>query len=534
MHADDRVVKRSISALEVAGTAAYLALLAALVFGRHVLDGGFHSDDWGVARTYEFADSPRLLGAISEEMDLLGSRPLLATLLPLPHAVFGLHPEGHLALAAVLGVATCLCFYLFLRALPLAPVHAWAMAGLALVFPFADSIRLWSVASLNTAALCFAFLGAFVALRGITRDGRSSVVALALSSVLYAASVLTYEVAGAALLLSGALYLGRTERRKALRWWAIQAMVVVGALVYTALTTAKEVGGISDRLSDVPTYTRQAIALFSLSFVPADVTGTAPRAAGVLVAAAVVVVGVWRYRASRGPVLGFWLVFVAGSMIAIGTAYLITVGAFLDPIKPGLGNRGNIFAAFGFVSLLYGIAMIGLCLLAGRPAFVKSVVVGVLALIAVGYIVRVEDDAAAWDRAARLQEPALERVVDAASTLPPGSTVFTFGWPAQVSDGIPIFYVDWDLDGALAVRAGNRFRHAYPVYDRATFVCAPRAVSVQYPEFGSTAFAGYRRAFFLDVPTGRLERVTSRAACVRARATFRPGALQAPPGFSGS
>ena len=228
-----------VSFVEVAVVAGVLSVLAAITFGRHVLDGGFYSDDWGNAAVFRFAESPRFFNAVEEFAGYLGSRPVLAVVLALPHPLFGDHLWAHHVLSLMLGVVSCLCCYLFLRAIPMARIHAGAIACLALVFPWADAIRLWPTASLNTVALDFAFLGAFIALVGIRREGRRSTVALAGSAALYALSVLTYEVAGIALLLVGALYLLNAPRSKALRWWAVHAAVVGAALVYTALTTEK-------------------------------------------------------------------------------------------------------------------------------------------------------------------------------------------------------------------------------------------------------------------------------------------------------
>ena len=511
-----------VSFVELAAIACLLTGLAAATFGRHVVDGGFYSDDWSNAAIYRFANSPRFFASVAEQIDLLGSRPVLALLLPVPHALFGLNAAAHLTMALVLGVFTCVCFYLFLRAVGLAPVHAGAVSALALLFPWADSVRLWATASVNTVALCLALLGAFVALRGIERDGQRSVVALWFAAALYALSVLTYEVAGIALLLVGSLYFRQAERSKALSWWAIHASMVGGALLYTALTTEKEVGGISERLDDVPTYSRQAVALFTLSFMPPGVSSTPLRAASMVLAGAIVALAAWRYRKTRDRQLGFWLAFVAASAIAVVSAYALTLGAFLDPMNPGLDNRGNIFAALGFAALVYGLVVTAALMLGPRPGIVAAAV-GAVVLIAAGYVARVEGHISEYDRATALQQPILRRTSNAAASLPGGSTIYTFGHPAQTANGIPIFYVSWDLNGAIAMETNDASFHAYPVYETARVFCTRRGVAITYPRYDSDARSGYGATFFLDVPSGAISRIASRAECIRALRKLRPG-----------
>ena len=523
------VAAGSISLTELAVMTALLAALAAVTYGRHVVGGGFYSDDWANAALYRFGESPRFFHAVDQFADYLGSRPVLAVLLAVPHPLLGDHLWAHHALALVLGVVSCLCCYLFLRAIPMARIHAGIIACLALVFPWADATRPWPTASLNTVALDFAFLGAFIALVGIRRDGRRSTVALAGSAALYALSVLTHEVVGIALLLVGALYLLNAPRSKALRWWAVHAAVVGAALVYTALTTEKAVGGLGSRLEDLPKYARQSVVLLSYSFVPPGTTSTAPRAAGICVVATIVLVAVWRYRKTRDRELGFWLLMVGGSAVTIASAYAVTLSAFLEPLREGVYNRGNLFAAFGYAGLVYALAMTAACLVDGRKQGVRAVAAGVVALIAVGYVVRSRDDVADWDRAARLQMPALTATVRAATMLPRGSTVFAFGHPGSLRDGIPIFYVDWDLDGALAMETNDRSLHAYPVYESASIVCDTSRVAITYIHSDSAAQAGYRSTYFLDVPTRAVRRISSVDDCADALRIFRPGPEYAEP-----
>jgi hypothetical protein len=151
--------------------AALLALLALAAYGYHLAHGSFYTDDWANAASYHFAESPRYFNAVSEIHQVIGGRPLMTLLLPLPYAVLGLDPTPHLILAILLGVATALCLFVSLRTLEMPSVHAWAIAALTLLFPWSDSLRLWPAASLNTISVCFFLVGLTVALRGHRRGG---------------------------------------------------------------------------------------------------------------------------------------------------------------------------------------------------------------------------------------------------------------------------------------------------------------------------------------------------------------------------
>src|SRR3954462_4278933 len=92
-----------------------LALLAGLVYGDHVVHGGFMWDDWENAATTRYRYEPGFLGPF--DLRQAAYRPVLALLIPLPHLIFGAHPALHLALALGCAVAAATAFHALLRAL---------------------------------------------------------------------------------------------------------------------------------------------------------------------------------------------------------------------------------------------------------------------------------------------------------------------------------------------------------------------------------------------------------------------------------
>src|SRR3954469_10968947 len=178
---------------ETAVAALGLALVAALVYGDHVVRGGFYWDDWENAGTTRFHNQAGFLGPF--DLRQAAYRPVLQLLLPLPHLLFGTHAAPHLALALLLAVCAGAAFHALLRGLGVPRAYATAAAALALVFPWSDSTRLWATASLNLVAVTLVLGAGAIALRG----PRSRVV---LTACMCAAGVLTYEaVAGLVLLL---------------------------------------------------------------------------------------------------------------------------------------------------------------------------------------------------------------------------------------------------------------------------------------------------------------------------------------------
>lgn len=510
---------------ETGVAAALLTLLALAAYGYHVAHGGFYSDDWANAAGYRFAASPRYLNAVSEIHQVVGGRPVMAVLQPLPHALLGLDPTPHLVLAVLLGAATALCLFVLLRTLEMPPVHGWAIAALALLFPWSDSLRLWPVASLNTVAVCFFLVGLTIALRGFEHRGRRGTAMHAGAAFLYLLSVLTYEVTAAAALLAGLLYLGRAPRRVVLRAWLADVAVVMAGLLYSLTTTVKSrhVGSLAERVGDLPDFTREFLLLLASALQPFGTMGRPLQALVLLLAAAVVAAALLRLRRDGDPALRFWLRWVAIGLLAVGAAYFMFLGSHLHPLDPGIDNRINVFAGIGVCLLVYAIVACAGHLLASRSAALAPAL-GFAAVIAIGYGIRLGNDEADWGTAADRQAEILAGAGAELSPLPRGSTVLSFGAPAQAAPGVPVFYRPWDLGGALELRSGGAVTSAYPIYEGVSVSCGRRLVIDGGGGYGRFDLP-YRRLYFGDLETG-VSPVDSPAACMAALRRLRPGPLE--------
>jgi hypothetical protein len=518
--------ERGPAAREALIAASLFALLALIVYGSYVAHGGFYSDDWSHAAGYRFADSPRYLCSVAELEEFLGGRPLSAVLMPIPQAIFGPHPAPHLGLAAAIGVLTSLCFFALLRTLAMAPLHAWMIGALALLFPWASSSRLWPTASINSLAVCSFLLGLIVALRGFDFHGRRGMAMHAAAVVLYLVSVLTYEVTAAAALLAGLLYLGRAPRSRALRSWLADVVVVSAALLYSLATTvsSRHVGGISERLEDLPDFVRESLLLLASALQPFGSMGRPLQALVLLLAGAAVFAALLRLPRTGDPAIRYWLRWVAIGAVAVGAAYFMFLGSHLFPRDPGIDNRVNVFAGLGFCLLVYALVACAChLLLKSRSAAVA--LTAIVLVIGVGYAMALADERGKWVDAAEWQEAILADADRDLLPLPPGSTVVAFGSPSQTAPGVPIFNRPWDLHGALELRSQGAVQRAFPIYEGIEVTCGPRLLIDGGGGYGTFRIA-YDALYFYAPKEGG-EQVGSRAACRRALGRYRPGPLEA-------
>ena len=507
-----------------------------LVLTPHVRHGSFYADDWSIAAAYHFEGWRQI--SVHELRHIIPGRPLLAFLHPLPYALLGLNPAHHLAAAVVLAALTSLSFFAFLRVLRIALPHAFAMAALSLVFPWAGAARLWPTGALNNLGVIAYFLGSIAALRALSlwdTRRRSALALHAVAALLYLASVLTYEVAAVAILFSGLLYRTRVSWRALRARWLIDSVLVLVPLVISLRLTSRvrHVGSLNDRVMDVPHFVGQGLSLFASSFVPPKLSRSwgaswdpaSPAAAKLaLLAAVAAVVGaaVVRSRRSEEHELRCWLFRFAGGAFAVGAAYVMFMGSGLLPLFwPGIDDRINTFAAFGFVVAAYSVLALAALLIGGGRRGVAAVVLAVgTAIVGFGFIQRLRDDVDRYDAAGAQQRYFLETLKVALPHPRPGTTIFTFGYPGQSAPGVPIFDTRWELRGAVDLLWSDRSLLAVPIY-RKGVLCGRNGITAPAPD--AEPAVAYGNAVFIDVPTGRSRHIGSRGECVDARKVFRPG-----------
>jgi hypothetical protein len=518
-----------LRARELLVAALVLAGLGALVFYPHVRSGGFYSDDWASAATYHFSAPSRFLHAFQAYQHTFGTRPLLSAAKAGSYAVLGLHTGWHLALAVVLGVLVSLALYAVLRKFAIGAVPALVVAALALLFPWSDSTRLWSTASLNQLATLFYLLGLLVALAGLERRRRGAILCHVAALVLYAVGMLVYEAVAGLVLLSGAFYGLYLRGRWAQVWklWLADILLTLGVLGWSAsgATAARPAPSVHKILHDLPHFVHQALSLGIHALAPG-----LPVLVPVVIVAVVAAVAVVRWR--RGELTGDarrWLAVAGAAVLASAAAFVPLVGSGLHPLDLGLNNRGNVAAALPVSLFVFAaIAVAVHVLLPRRSAMAAAWVTVTLGVVVVlGYAHLIRNDVGRWDRAAVLQHRVLSALHSALARPSAGEVAYTYGVPALVSPGVSVFSEFWDEPAAFRIQTGDPQVSAFPIVQGTTFVCTASGV---YPQigpgpydalqggFGPPEGARYGRAILVDVLNGRSTVITGPRQCRAATA----------------
>jgi hypothetical protein len=246
-----------------------------------------------------------------------------------------------------------------------------------------------------------------------------------------------------------------------------------------------------------------------------------------LAAAAIVGLGVMRLRRRDDPALRAWLRLIAIAVVTIAAAYFMFLGSNLHPRDPGIDMRTNMLAGAAYCVLVYAILATGFCLLLRSWSAATAVTLVAAIALGVAYAVRTRDDATTWERSAALQTVVLAAVDRELRPLPEGSTVLSFGFPAQAGPEVPIFDKSWDLTGAVRLRADDPTLDAYPIYEGVAVRCQGKAVIVDGPGNYGTARHRYGKVYFLDATDRKARRIRSPDGCRGALRSFRPGPLRA-------
>ena len=512
-----------------------LSAVAVVAFGSHVLHGSFYYDDWANSAKTHLAGGYG--NALRTFWELTGYRPLLAWYVPTLHEVLGSNIGLHLAWATAAAVAMSAGLYALLTEVGMARLHAVTISALVLVFPFSDATRFWATSATAhlTAALWMA--GLVVALRAFDagRTRRSARRLHALSVCLYLASLLLYELPATLMLGGGALYLLRAGWRRGLTRWAVDVAVIAPTLAYILTTSTIDTApGGAGRVEHARLILDQGWRIMASAAWP---FATVSRGVVTVVAGLVLAVsaGLLRRLARGDPlraVLARWLVFASGGFVATWTAWAVFVPGhpYYSPGTQGVGNRVNVLAAIGIVVLLYSLIVIAVAVVGralGLGGSVAPLVAWAAALVVgASYLAHVRTDARAWDAAARAQERTLA-VLEAKLPAPePGSVIWTFGGALWQGPGIPIFASSWDLNGAVQLAYDDPTLRGYPAQPLTKFACGPDEIS-PVNAAGSPP-SPYGKAYFVDVVSGQVDRLTDPEDCRAAAARFKPGPYELP------
>jgi len=528
------------SAREVGAAAVLLALVALAVFGPHVLNGGFMSDDWALQARWEFLRARQgFLPALLEfSKTLTSQRPLLAVYFGLTHELLGLRMGPHLAVALAMAVAMGILAYVVLRELGLPPVHAGPLAALVLLFPGADTTRLWAAASHAQVTIALYLAGTLLALRGLSVGGRRGWVLHASALVLYGLSVLFYEIALLAIAGSLLVYLCRAPLRRALAPWLLDlTLVALLAVLFTARpdTAHWEVQPLGEQLHNLGLLLVQGASVLGAVALPTGEQGGWP----LVLLAVPVVAGMvaWRLLPRAHPAHGElrrWVIAAVLGLLLTVAAYAIFAPAppnLYNPLPEGMGRRVNALPGVGMVVLVYAAIALAATLVTVRAgARGRHAATGLVALaglgIAVSYAVTVRRDAGRWDRAYQRESAALTTMRRRLPALPRFTLIHAFGQPMFESPGITVFAANWDLDSAMRLTLRRPDVRTLPALPGASLRCTARSVvpaNSNFRDFYTPADVGrYGHVVLVDSRTGDWALPRNRNQCRAALPRFVP------------
>jgi hypothetical protein len=528
-----------VSWRETALVALGLAVLAALVFGTHILHRGFYYDDWeNLART-RWPDTGRgYFAGIQSTWNAFGYRPALAVYLTTLYTVLDDHMALHLAWIATLAVAMSTTLYVLLRELAFRRSEASAVAALVLVFPLSDSTRLWVTAGTGSLTTSLFLIGAVLSLRAFREPDRRRSLLLHVGGVcFYVISMLFAEVAAVAIPAMFFLYAYRAGWLRALRRSVIDTLAIAGPAYYIASNSKipQAGSGLSERITRIRTLFDQGLTAATRSLDPQ--LGIARR---LLLGLGIVVVlaAIGYLLRGRDPVvrreLRRWVLAIPAAFVLLAAAYAIYIPAdpYYVPLQPGVGNRVNVLAAVGLVVLAAAVVVLGATLIASAiPRRHRVLAAGSLAgltlcLIGAGYVSTVRNDAARYDRAFVREQAILGLVHARLATPPHGSTIYVVGAPIFEAPGVPVFAASWDFHGAIDYVYRDRSLNGYPILPGVTFVCGTDSMYPTGGGFGPANGARYGVAFILNTVTQRIAAIRNRSTCAAEAAAAVPGPFQ--------
>jgi hypothetical protein len=499
---------------------------------RQVADAGFYSDDWAIQwewHTFGFS------GALDRQFDFLGSKPLLAFLLIGSYEVLGTDPAVHHLVAAILTLGCVVAFYFVLRGLRLQPLDAIPIALLALLFPWATSVRLWPTAALNNFAVLLLFAGFLIALRGLRVEGPRGLLIHLAATACYVASILTYEVTTGPALFAWTAYAWLGGWRAALPRMALDIPAVAGAALYTREHTNKTVESLADQLGHIPDIAREGADLIAAALLPVSIPADiSPWLTAIVIggAAAVLIAAALRSR-SRAPAEGApgvrWPVVAALALGALALSWAIYVPqAFYTPTFRGIEDRVNVLALYPAAVLVWAVLRAAGSLFR-RDGYRLAVALAIA--VAIGYWIQDFRQQGHWLRSTELQPGVLAAVESAHA--PDGAVVLVFGYPAETARGVPVLNTNYDLKPAARLVTSTEI-DTYPVFRGSRIRCSSKGIAIDYlatplyqrisvTEEGTAKLQPYSNVVFVDVAAKRHELIRSRAQCLRAVAAFRPG-----------
>lgn len=503
--------------------------ILAVAYGPHVVNGGFYNDDWTDTSFMYFEKHVR---TVLEQVHAgYAHRPLYVLYGPVLHWVVGDRPWLLNSWSLVLATGFAVAMWAVLREYGLGAIPAAAAAYLTVLFPFADSSRLWAASSHMTLSLTLFCVGMLATLRAFSRDGSRALWLHVAAATLYLASLAIFEITAGLIAGSGLLYILSERRRRAYVRWALDIVIAVlfVAIFTVGQQTAYERSGLSGQLENAQRIVDQAWTLFAWAAVP---FGDARRDVTTLVVMAVVAAGVATWRFGPPPLAGQarrWLVVAGAGMLVIGLGYLPFVPADPNQYQPlfhGGQNRVNMAASPGYAIVFVALAQLaGLAVAAVgrlRPAVAGAIGVAIVVLLGLGMAGDVAKDRAVWARSWDRQTALLAEVKAKVPRPQLKASILTFGHAGAEQFGVPLLGGQYDVTHALRLTYRRPDITGAAVLQGTRLDCGAQEVTLTGGSSDGYR-AQYGRTTFVDVGTHDAQAITSPARCRQVLPRMTPG-----------
>jgi hypothetical protein len=365
----------------------------------------------------------------------------------------GHHWAYHVVSIAFL-FAIVVLVYTIARRVGLARVWSLVIGAAIIVFPGADSTRLWPVASIGQYVIVLQMTSLLVAILALDRRWGWRSGALHLLSALFAVlAMATYEIAVPLVAVQGVVYVAIFRDRRAVVRWMLDIGLVLVFIVYR-LTLAP----VDNSAFMVERTTSQLVARAGALLEGAWNTWRYLYAPGAVLSYLIVVVLVAAVATAlsqplRDRLSRWWLLLVAAVVAAAACAgVFLTAEDLYLPVYASTYNRVNLPGTIPYV--LAFIAIIGLAYeliryWSRRTWAASLTVLLVMTVVGVHQITvnsRHQDD---WLSSWSIQEKTLPRMRAALQGVPSTARVLGFDSPQWTHEWIPVVAQSWGLRGML-------------------------------------------------------------------------------------
>jgi hypothetical protein len=474
---------------------------------------GWFLDDWIVYAEQKSQDS--LWAGINACMETIpGGRKLACLYQAGQWSAFGGHKWAYHVLPIVLLFAIIAIAYAVARRARLARPWCIAIGGAIILFPGADSTRLWPIATIGLYVILLQMASLMIAVQALDRFGRRRSWALhGLSAALALIAMATYEIAVPLVAVQGIVYVAIFRSRKAfIRWLADLGLVMAFVFYRLVIAPTNDPAFVTERTTG-QFVTRAGVlvegAWHSWRYLYAPRFGLIVLGGIVLVAAAVTLaVPTMRHRLIR-----WWCVLLAAVVAAIACSLVFITANDTYLLQDfSTNNRLNLPGTIPYV--LAFVAVLGLLYELVRrwspwaPAAPLAVLL-VFAAAAKHQIAVNTEHQDAWLASWSIQKKTLPGLRKGLRDVPSTARVMGFDTPRWEQDWIPVFAQTWDFRGVIEYETPIRPDFASP-FDE-DVACGAHGIT-QLGELVAP-YHDERPVYFVSPARGVAVHVTSKRQC---------------------